>query len=184
LHPLLLLPLLLVEPPELEEPPVLEEPATHEPFMQVALDVVQSVHIPPPVPQVVSPLVWQVPVPSQQPVGHDVELQLPPSLVLEPPLLVLEPPLLVLDPPLLVLDPPPLVLDALVPPPLLPLPLPSEPPLPPPLKVEKPPSRLRSAPSELDPTGPPVAHANATPPSESKTMPRAANRPRKCILSI
>jgi hypothetical protein len=31
---------------------------------------------------------------------------------------------------------------------------------------------------------PPVAHAKASPPSERKTIPRAANRPRTCILSV
>jgi hypothetical protein len=44
-----------VEPPVLDEPLVLEvEPGMHEPFTHVPFAIVQSVHIPPPVPQAMS----------------------------------------------------------------------------------------------------------------------------------
>jgi hypothetical protein len=44
-------PLVLPEPPPLVEPPVLPEPAMHEPLTHVPPAWVQSVHIPPAVPQ-------------------------------------------------------------------------------------------------------------------------------------
>jgi hypothetical protein len=106
----------------LSRPPELDEPAMHEPSTHVPLAIAQSVHIPPPMPQAVSTFVWQSPLLSQQPVPHNMALQvlelpplaLPLPLVLDPLGLAL-PPLLVLDPlvlPLLVLDP--LVLPLLV----------------------------------------------------------------------
>ena len=118
---------------------------------------------------------------SQQPPLQEVALQEldPPPLVL--PLLVLPPvlllPPLALDPLVLLVLPPPLVelpllveLPPLLLPPLLPLP---------PVELKLPESRE----SDAFP-GPPVAHANASPPTDNKTIPRAANRPRKCILSV
>ncbi len=120
----------------------------------------QSVHGPPPVPQVVSALFWQVLVLSQQPVAQLVGSQDAPPLldVLEPELDVEVPPpssplplLLVVLPPY-PLDDPPVELDEpeLVPPPV-------EPPL-----VLKPPedAALRNFPSSAG-SGADVAHATA-----------------------
>jgi hypothetical protein len=170
----------LAEPPVLLEPPLLPEPAMHEPLTHVPPAWVQSVHIPPAVPQALFTPVWQMPLLSQQPMGHDVA-----HALVDPPLLVLPPPLVVVPPPL-VLDPPPLVelpLALVLIPLLVELPLPLllpvlDPPLLPLVVLKKPASPNAPFP------GPPVAHAKASPPSESKTIPRAANPPRKCILSV
>jgi hypothetical protein len=110
-----------------DEPPLpepLDEAGMHDPFTHVPLAIVQSVHIPPPIPQAVSTPVWHAPVPSQQPPAHDDALQVlaRPPLVLNPPVLPLPlvlDPLALVVPPLLVLDPlmpvlPPLLVPALV----------------------------------------------------------------------
>ena len=155
----------LEEPPPLVEPPPLEEPATHDALTHVPLAIVQSAQLPPALPQVALSLpAWQVPVLSQHPLGHDdgsQEPTVPPPLPLPPPV---ELPLLL-----------PLELPLLLP--LLPLLLPLELPLLLPLLEPDPPSPGPSP-------GPLVAHAKKKAPSEPKTIPPAARRPRKCILSV
>lgn len=76
-------------PPALDVAPLLdvllpldELGATHEPLTQDPPEMVQSVHDPPPVPQVESVLViWHMPVASQQPVQF-VESHVAPPLLL------------------------------------------------------------------------------------------------------
>jgi hypothetical protein len=142
---------------------------------------VQSVHIPPAVPQALFTPVWQMPLLSQQPMAQDAA-----HALVDPPLLVL--PLLLVALPPLVPDPPPLVelpLALVLMPLLVELPLPLLlPVLDPPLLV-LPLVELKKPASPNAPfPEPPVAHAKASPPSESKTIPRAASPPRKCILSV
>jgi hypothetical protein len=73
-------------PPPLEDvdEPLLElevDPATHAPALHDPPLAVQSVHVAPPMPHIVSWFCWQVPVPSQQPFGQ-FEAQSPPPLEL------------------------------------------------------------------------------------------------------
>jgi hypothetical protein len=124
-----------------------------------------------------------MPLLSQQPMGQDAA-----HALVDPLLLLVLPPPLVLDPPPLVLDPPPLVELPLA---LVLMPLLVELPLPLLLPVLDPPLLLLPLVEPKKPASPnapfpepPVAHAKASPPSASKAIPRAANGPRKCILSV
>lgn len=148
------------EPDEPDEPddPELPELA-HAPIVVSQVDdcIVQSTQVLPPAPQVVSAIGWQVPVPSQQPVGH-----VPGPQALPPPLLVpLVVPLLPLVEPVLPDASSPGVTEPLEP--LLPL--------------EPPPSNGPSP-------GPASAHAKERAATESATTPKGGRRPRKCILPV
>jgi hypothetical protein len=135
-----------------------DEPVSQAPLVHVP--GVQSAHAAPPVPHIVSDGDdWQLPVESQQPLGHEVPSQgaetSSPPLLLVPELLAPE----LLAPELLA---PELLVPELLPPELLLFP-----------------------PSNRSPSpGPPVAHANEKAPTSDKTRINGATGPRKCILSV